>query len=136
MSGATVDLALAELKFHGSTAAPGFMKPEGIVVYMTQARRLFKVTLENDGIPKSKVLKEVDVKTSAQWLREFKDLTILDPDGWDRLNYEYSFNEELITRGEFRYRANRSTVEGVITPPGQDDGGTIARQPTTDFKVE
>jgi hypothetical protein len=113
MSGATIDMALTELEFHGSTAAPGFMKPEGIVIYMTQARRLFKITLENDGMPKSKI-KEADVKTSVQWLREFKDLTILDPDGWDRLNWDYSFNEELITRGEFRYRANRSTIEGIV----------------------
>jgi hypothetical protein len=114
MAGLTVELALAELKMHGSTAAPGFMNPEGIVIYMTQARRLFKITLENDGMPKSKLKKEVDVKTSEEWQREFKDLTIIDPDGWDRLNYEYSFNEELITRGEFRYRANRSTCEGIV----------------------
>jgi hypothetical protein len=113
MSGDTIELALDELRLHGSTAAPGFMKPEGIVIYMTQARRLFKITLENDGLPK-KLLKEADVKTSAQWLREFKDLTIIDPDGWDRLNYEFSFNEELITRGEFRYRANLSTCEGTL----------------------
>jgi hypothetical protein len=113
MSGSTIGVALSELAFHGSTAAPGFDNPEGIVIYMTQARRLFKITLENDGLPK-KVIREVDVKTSAQWLREFKDLTILDPDGWDRLNYEFSFNEELITRGEFRYRANRSTIEGIV----------------------
>lgn len=37
----------------GSYAAPGFMNPEGIVLFHTHSRQLFKVTLENDGIPKS-----------------------------------------------------------------------------------
>jgi hypothetical protein len=115
MSGDTIELALDELRLHGSTAAPGFMKPEGIVIYMTQARRLFKVTLENDGIPKTKIKNKTTVyQTSAQWLQEFEDLTILDANGWDRSNYEKSFNEELITRAEFNYRINRSTVRGRV----------------------
>lgn len=37
---------------YGSQAVPGFMNPEGIVVYHTAAKQLFKVTLENDSIPK------------------------------------------------------------------------------------
>jgi hypothetical protein len=36
----------------GSAAAPGFMKPEGVVIYHTAANQLFKVTLEGDGKPK------------------------------------------------------------------------------------
>lgn len=36
----------------GSVAAPGFDKPEGLVVYHAAARQVFKVTLENDGQPK------------------------------------------------------------------------------------
>jgi hypothetical protein len=36
----------------GSHAAPGFMKPEGLVVYHTAARSMFKVTLEKDEAPK------------------------------------------------------------------------------------
>jgi hypothetical protein len=36
----------------GSSAAPGFMKPEGFVVYHTAAQTLFKVTLEKDEKPK------------------------------------------------------------------------------------
>lgn len=36
----------------GSVAAPGFDKPEGVVVYHTAAKQLFKVTLENDDQPK------------------------------------------------------------------------------------
>lgn len=36
----------------GSHAAPGFMKPEGIIVYHSAARMYFKATCENDGTPK------------------------------------------------------------------------------------
>jgi hypothetical protein len=50
-----IEETLKDLRLNGSYAAPGFMNPEGIVIYMTQARRLFKITLENDGVPKSKV---------------------------------------------------------------------------------
>lgn len=39
----------------GSFAAPGFMNPEGIVVYHTAGNVLFKQTIEKDEEPKSKV---------------------------------------------------------------------------------
>lgn len=42
------------LGWQGSWAKPGFMKPEGVVLYHTAASQYFKVTLENDGVPKSK----------------------------------------------------------------------------------
>lgn len=32
-------------------------------------------------------------KTSLEWIKEY-DCKILDPDGWDRHNYNYSFNKE------------------------------------------
>ena len=44
--------ALRELRTHGSQAAPGFMNPEGVVVYHTAANALFKATIENDQVPK------------------------------------------------------------------------------------
>lgn len=44
-----VEFWLEQLKLNGSYAAPGFMDPEGIIVYMTAARQLFKVTLDGDG---------------------------------------------------------------------------------------
>jgi len=44
-----VERTLAELARDGSRAAPGFMKPEGVVVYMTAARTTYKVTLGDDG---------------------------------------------------------------------------------------
>jgi hypothetical protein len=44
--------ALEKLEESGSVAAPGFMKPEGIVIYHTAGNYLFKKTLENDDKPK------------------------------------------------------------------------------------
>lgn len=43
-----VNEAMALLRSHGSVAAPGFMKPEGIVVFHTASNIMFKVTLEKD----------------------------------------------------------------------------------------
>ena len=43
-----VDETLRKLAAEGSAAAPGFMKPEGVVVYLNAARKLFKKTLEGD----------------------------------------------------------------------------------------
>lgn len=47
-----VDNTLEALQQFGSRAAPGFMKPEGIVIWHEAARQLFKKTLENDSVPK------------------------------------------------------------------------------------
>jgi hypothetical protein len=51
------------------------------------------------------------LKTSYEWLADpkFNGLLILDPDGWDRQNYEQSMSE-LITEVEFNRRVNLSTV--------------------------
>ena len=51
-----VDRALAQLRDKGSVAVPGFMNPEGIIVYHAASRMYFKVTLDNDGVPKSKAI--------------------------------------------------------------------------------
>jgi len=40
--------ALAFLAAYGSHAAPGFMNPEGIIIYHTAARTYFKKTFKND----------------------------------------------------------------------------------------
>lgn len=52
-STAAVEDALAALQKSGSVAAFGFMRPEGVVVYHTAARILFKKTLEKDEAPKT-----------------------------------------------------------------------------------
>ena len=49
-----VDDALWALKEHGSAASPGFMRPEGVVVYQTAGRVYFKKTIERDDEPKGK----------------------------------------------------------------------------------
>lgn len=43
-----VYIQLAILTKHGSVAAPGFMNPEGIVIYHTAANMMFKKTIKND----------------------------------------------------------------------------------------
>lgn len=45
---------LERLRTLGSVAAPGFMKPEGICIYLSSARTYFKQTLEKDDEPKGK----------------------------------------------------------------------------------
>jgi hypothetical protein len=44
-----VEYCMESLEIEGSRAAPGFMKPEGIVVFHTASRTLHKVTLGDDG---------------------------------------------------------------------------------------
>ena len=48
-------------------------------------------------------------KTSAQWQSLYPYPKVLDPDGWDRKNYDYSCNEELITLEEYNIRVSNST---------------------------
>lgn len=53
-------------------------------------------------------------KTSEQWLAQVPEnweLRIVDADGWDRKNYDYSFNQELITRDEFMRRLRISALQ-------------------------
>jgi hypothetical protein len=49
---AAIDACLERLRISGSVAAPGFMQPEGVVVYHTAAGVGFKKTLEKDKLPK------------------------------------------------------------------------------------
>jgi hypothetical protein len=53
-------------------------------------------------------MSEENKKTSAEWA-ETCGYIICDPDGWDRNNYDYSFNIEKITIEEFYHRLMRST---------------------------
>ena len=49
-----INAALEQLSTGGSVAVPGFMDPEGIVVFHTASGQLFKVTLQGDEVPKGK----------------------------------------------------------------------------------
>lgn len=56
-------------------------------------------------------------QTSAKWYEEFMKThktRILDPDGWDRQNFTYSFHEELVTEAEFTIRLMWSTCSGIV----------------------
>lgn len=44
---------LGNLAAEGSAAAPGFMKPEGIIIFHTAGNHMYKKTIEKDEIPKA-----------------------------------------------------------------------------------
>lgn len=48
-------------------------------------------------------------KTSEEWQSIFPYPKVLDPDGWDRKNYGYSWKEEKITLEEYENRLSNST---------------------------
>ncbi len=50
-----VDEVLNELSTGGSVAAPGYMKPEGVIVYLPVANSYFKVLIENDHLAKGQM---------------------------------------------------------------------------------
>lgn len=50
---ARINGVISILAADGSIAAPGFMKPEGIIVFHTAANIGFKKTIEKDEVPKS-----------------------------------------------------------------------------------
>jgi hypothetical protein len=52
---------------------------------------------------------ENELKTSSEWIKTV-GYEVIDPDGWDRKNLQYSFYEELITYDEFQRRLVQSTV--------------------------
>jgi hypothetical protein len=52
---AAFEKIIESLRVNGSVAAPGFMRPEGIVIYHIQGNFGLKKTLEHDELPKSLV---------------------------------------------------------------------------------
>ena len=48
-----IEAVLEHLSYYGSIAAPGFMKPEGVVIFHTAGNLYFKKTIEGDVSPKS-----------------------------------------------------------------------------------
>lgn len=48
-----INITLEQLKLNGSSAAPGFMRPEGIVIFHTAGNVGFKKTIDKDETPKS-----------------------------------------------------------------------------------
>lgn len=52
---------------------------------------------------------KLKTKTSAEWQKLKPKVLVLDPDGWDRKNYQFSWYEELITEEEYQRRLMMST---------------------------
>ena len=50
-----ISAIIEDLRTNGSKAAPGFMQPEGIVLFHTATGTSYKKTIDNDEIPKSLV---------------------------------------------------------------------------------
>ena len=46
-------------------------------------------------------IKDGKLRTSEEWQTLQPDTVVLDPDGWDRQNFQYSWYEELITLTEY-----------------------------------
>jgi hypothetical protein len=55
-----------------------------------------------------------EYKTSKEWQILHPEIKVLDPDGWDRRNFQYSWYEETISFKEYQYRLMGSTCEGAI----------------------
>jgi hypothetical protein len=60
------------------------------------------------------IIPQEELKTSEEWQNQFTSTKVLDPDGWDRKNYQYSWFEEKITLAEYESRLSKSTVKGLI----------------------
>ncbi len=76
-----------------------------------QAERSFRIGFEEgreEG--KKEIIRGQEVlRTSEEW-QKLLGVEVLDPDGWDRQNLEYSFYQEQITRKEFEKRLDTSTT--------------------------
>lgn len=50
-------------------------------------------------------------QTSVQWYhqRDNQRVILLDPDGWDRKNFDHSWSEERVTKEEYERRLGLST---------------------------
>ena len=68
---------------------------------------------EKQEIEENNRVHESDLRTSEEWQKICR-IQVLDPDGWDRKNYQYSWYEEKISREEFERRTITSTCEFPI----------------------
>jgi hypothetical protein len=60
-NGGAIDSAMNALQVSGSVASPGFMQPEGIVIYHQATKTLFKKTFEKDSEGKAEGVNEEKV---------------------------------------------------------------------------
>jgi hypothetical protein len=76
------------------------------------------------------IIPQEELKTSEEWQKQFPNTKVLDPDGWDRKNYQYSWFEEKITLEEYTTRLYKSSVQGLVTQeePKQIYYNTVGRE--------
>ena len=67
----------------------------------------------------------MDTRTSEEWQKLCRH-EILDPDGWDRKNFQFSWHEEKITREEFEARLLRSTCSFSMPMVDERTGDLIS----------
>jgi len=60
------------------------------------------------------MIKSTEFKTSEEWCK-LCNFKIMDPDGWERKNFNFSWYEEKITKKEFERRLIESTVQMDFT---------------------
>lgn len=61
-------------------------------------------------------MSEEEKKPAADWFMELhhnKGVVILNPDGFDRSNFHYSFNEEPLTKKEYLLKLAECTIIGI-----------------------
>lgn len=51
---AEIEGIIEDLRANGSKASPGFMMPEGVIIWHTQSKQYYKILLEGDDVPKGK----------------------------------------------------------------------------------
>jgi hypothetical protein len=68
---------------------------------------------------KCESIEVIETMTSAEWYSKQypnKEVEIIDPDGWDRANFDYSWKEEQISLYEFNRRVLASTCKIIRKP--------------------
>ena len=71
------------------------------------------------------MIPQEELKTSEEWQKQFPNTKVLDPDGWDRKSYQYSWFEEKITLAEYTTRLHKSSVRGLVTQEESKQETTI-----------
>lgn len=67
------------------------------------------------------------LKSSEDWQKLYPEIKVLDPDGWDRKNFENSWNE-LISFKEYNNRIMYSTCKGIMNHPLIDRHSTTVKE--------
>ena len=63
-----------------------------------------------------------NLKTSDEWQRLDMSVIVHDPDGWDKMRFQFSWYEERITETEYLLRRNKSTCR-YTKKRGRGKGG-------------